>query len=229
MVTGADWRAGDAEREAVAGQLREHYAAGRLTMEEFRARLDAVYAVTTARELALVTADLPSAGPSWAPAGSAGPSGSYRTSRPDRRSRARRRRRRGLAALLVFAGLVTGSVLIVTSLPHGGLLLFAFLFVLVPLVLLTALTGAAVWVGRRAWRSGAWLELVPVAVGVPWLGRAIWLVRAGLVGRAFWRLGSRVRRPVQSRRAYARYQDYPGGPGGTWRQARAGDLSGTTR
>jgi len=41
MATGADWRAGDAEREDVAGQLREHYAAGRLTIDEFRARLDA--------------------------------------------------------------------------------------------------------------------------------------------------------------------------------------------
>src|SRR4029077_12576590 len=69
MATGAEWRVGDAEREAVAEQLREHYAAGRLTIEEFRSRLDAAYAAATAADLRRVTADLPSAGPS--PAGPA--------------------------------------------------------------------------------------------------------------------------------------------------------------
>ena len=58
MATGADWRVGDAEREAVAEQLREHYAAGRLTIDEFRARLDAAYSATTAAGLSRVTADL---------------------------------------------------------------------------------------------------------------------------------------------------------------------------
>ena len=61
MATGADWRVGDAEREAVAEQLREHYAAGRLTIDEFRARLDAAYSATTAAGLSRVTADLPAA------------------------------------------------------------------------------------------------------------------------------------------------------------------------
>ena len=61
---------------------------------------------------------------------------------------------------------------------------------------------------------------------MPWLGRVLWLMRAALVGRAFWRIGGRVRRPLRARRAYAQYQDGPGGP---WHQARVGDLSGTTR
>ncbi len=230
MATGADWRAGGAEREIVAGQLREHYAAGRLTFEEFRARLDAAYSVPTARELALVTADLPGAGPPW-PASSPGAPGPDRTRRPSRLSRARRWRRRGLAAVLVLAGLVTGGVLVANSLPHGGLILLALLLVALPLALLTALAATVVWVGRRAWRSGAWLEVVPAAAGAPWLGRVVWLARAALVGRAFWRLGSRARRPGRSRRVYVPYQDYPGAPppGGTWRHARAGGLSGTTR
>jgi hypothetical protein len=235
MATGADWRVGDAEREVLAGQLREHYAAGRLTFEEFRARLDSAYSVTTARDVAGVSPDRPGAAPPGPAPGSPGASGSYRTSRPDRDSRSRRRRRRGLAALLVFTGLVTGSVLIVNSLPHAGLLLLALLLVLVPLGLLAALAATLVWVGRRAWRSGAWLEVVPVAVGVPWLGRVMWLARAALVGRAFWRLGSRARRPVRSRHAYPQHHAYPGGPGepggpdSSWRQVRAWDLSGTTR
>jgi len=41
MATGSNWRAGDADRMAVADQLREHYAVGRLSMDEFQARLDA--------------------------------------------------------------------------------------------------------------------------------------------------------------------------------------------
>jgi len=96
------------------------------------------------------------------------------------------------------------------------------------------LAAALIWIGRRAWRSGVWLEAVPVALGMPWLARVIWLARAALVGRAFWRAGERVSRPLRSRRAYrryhghgyARYQRYPDGP---WHQARVGDLSGTPR
>ncbi|HUA30142.1 MAG TPA: DUF1707 domain-containing protein, partial [Streptosporangiaceae bacterium] len=41
MATGPDLRIGDAEREAAAASLREHYAQGRLTLEEFNERLDA--------------------------------------------------------------------------------------------------------------------------------------------------------------------------------------------
>ena len=246
-MTGAEWRVGDAERDAVAGQLREHYAAGRLTMDEFRARLDTAYAAVTAGELGRVTADLPGAVPAGpvvpgvavgaargtgAAPGGTGAARRYRAADPPQRRQRRRWRRP--AALLIFAGLVAASVLALGSLPHGGLLVLAFLLVLVPMVLLTVLAGALIWVGRRAWRSGAWLEMVPVAAGVPWLGRVIWLVRAALVGRAFWRAGERVSRPLRSRRAYrryhghgyARYQRYPDGP---WHQARVGNLSGTTR
>jgi hypothetical protein len=230
MATGADLRVADAEREAVAGQLREHYAAGRLTMDEFRARLDAAYSAMTARDLSRVTADLPGATPGTG--GGARPAG--RTAGAGHVPRPRRRRRLARpAALLILAALLAASALALGSLPHGGLLVLAFLLVVVPVVLLTALAGTLIWVGRRAWRSGAWLELVPVAAGMPWLGRAIWLVRAALVGRAFWRLGGRARRPVRAaadrrhqRRGYPQYQPSPGGP---WHQARVGDLSGTTR
>jgi hypothetical protein len=231
MATGAQWRVGDAEREAVAGQLREHYAAGRLSIEEFQARLDAAYAAATADQLRRVTADLPVAGAGPAAPALAGPhpAGRYRAASPRRRSHPGR-----AAAALVLAGLVTAGALALGSLPHGGLLVLGFVLVLLPVVLLTALAGAAIWIGRRAWRSGIWLEAVPLAVGMPWLGRVIWMARAVLVGRALWRAGERAVRPRRSRRprgryrghGYAHYQTSPGGP---WHQARAGDLSGTTR
>ncbi len=38
MVSGPNMRVGDAEREAVASQLREHYADGRLTLDELNER-----------------------------------------------------------------------------------------------------------------------------------------------------------------------------------------------
>jgi hypothetical protein len=234
MATGADWRVGDAEREAVAGQLREHYAAGRLTIDEFRARLDAAYSAATASGLSRVTADLPAAGPSPAVSAARGVTG---VARPGQAPGPARRRHPGrLAALLVFAGLVTASAVALGSLPHGGLLVLAFLLVVVPVTLLTALAAALIWVGRRAWRSGAWLEAVPVVVGMPWLGRVMWLARAALVGRAFWRAGERASRPLRARRAIRRhgghgygYAQYQPHPGGEWHQARVGGLSGTTR
>ncbi len=104
-------------------------------------------------------------------------------------------------------------------------LLIAILIALaVPVVLLALGTAVLVWVGRRAWRSGAWMELLPIPLGMPWLGRVVWAVRTLLVSRAFWRLGRRVRRHREY--ADAQYQAYPDGP---WVQARAGDLNGTTR
>jgi hypothetical protein len=43
----------------VAGVLREHYAQGRLTVEEFDERLDQLYQSKTYGELVVLTADLP--------------------------------------------------------------------------------------------------------------------------------------------------------------------------
>lgn len=53
-------RAGDAEREAIAAQLREHYASGRVTLEELNDRLDAAFAAKTHGELRALMTDLPS-------------------------------------------------------------------------------------------------------------------------------------------------------------------------
>ena len=128
------------------------------------------------------------------------------------------------SALAGIAGVIALAALIAMLIPHE--LLVAILIALaVPVVLLTLGTAVLVWVGRRAWRSGAWMELLSIPAGMPGLGRVGWAARTLRVSRAFWRLGRRIRRP---RREYAdaQYQAYPDGP---WVQARAGDLNGTTR
>jgi uncharacterized membrane protein len=59
MAIRTDLRIGDADREASAAALREHYAQGRLSLEEFNQRLDAVFAATTRGQLDAITRDLP--------------------------------------------------------------------------------------------------------------------------------------------------------------------------
>ncbi len=59
MAAASNIRVGDAEREAVAAQLREHYADGRLTLDELNERLDQAFAAKTRADLAAVTRDLP--------------------------------------------------------------------------------------------------------------------------------------------------------------------------
>ena len=52
-------RISDAEREAAAAELGEHYAQGRLTTEEHAERLDRIWAARTRGELGPVFRDLP--------------------------------------------------------------------------------------------------------------------------------------------------------------------------
>ena len=63
MTAGPGVRISDADREAAASSLREHYARGRLTLEEFQQRLDAVFAAKTDVDLAKINADLPYVNP----------------------------------------------------------------------------------------------------------------------------------------------------------------------
>lgn len=51
----------DAEREQVTDELRGHYEAGRLTLEEFQQRLDEAHAARTSAQLEHVLRQLPSA------------------------------------------------------------------------------------------------------------------------------------------------------------------------
>jgi hypothetical protein len=62
MISGATRvRIGDAERDAAVSSLGEHFAAGRLTHEEFDERLDLAWAARTQADLDPLFADLPSA------------------------------------------------------------------------------------------------------------------------------------------------------------------------
>ncbi len=55
----AGLRISDEQRDKAAGEIREHFAAGRLTDDELNDRLQAVYTVKTEAELQKLLADLP--------------------------------------------------------------------------------------------------------------------------------------------------------------------------
>jgi hypothetical protein len=76
MASTDDIRVGDAEREEVAAELREHYAQGRLTLEDFQRRLDASLTARTRRDLDQLISDLPHARPAGRPLPASG-SGSW--------------------------------------------------------------------------------------------------------------------------------------------------------
>jgi hypothetical protein len=61
MASGFEMRVGHEEREAVAAELREHYAVGRLTLDELNERLDKTFAAKTRGDLKALMTDLPSA------------------------------------------------------------------------------------------------------------------------------------------------------------------------
>jgi ABC-type Na+ efflux pump permease subunit len=92
MAPGPDLRIGDAERDAAAARLRESYAQGRLTLDEFNERLSAALAATTERELSQVTRDLPHSPSPSAPLPQSVPSGGWQRSGYEDRRRTRRPR-----------------------------------------------------------------------------------------------------------------------------------------
>jgi len=76
MATGYNVRVGDADREAIAAQLREHYADGRLTLDELNERLDQTFAAKTKADLNTAMRDLPYAAQPGAGVGPGGFGGS---------------------------------------------------------------------------------------------------------------------------------------------------------
>jgi len=118
MAAQPSLRIGDADRESAAAELREHYAHGRLTHDEFSQRLDAVFAAKTQRDLRSITSDLPHVRPDNVPLPSAGvgqPSGHLTTSRPGGYSRGdhgSRHYRGGFAALSALLAAVAAWLLV---------------------------------------------------------------------------------------------------------------------
>lgn len=67
MTSNTRIRASDADRDRAIAALREHLAAGRLTIEEFDERMDKAFAAKTLGELDSLMADLPEIGPGQLP------------------------------------------------------------------------------------------------------------------------------------------------------------------
>ena len=185
----------DAGRDAATAQLREHYAAGRLSLDQFQDRLDEAYRAQTARELAAVTGGLPHVGqvvPSGAPWGSY--PGGYPSKVAHLRAATVRTGRRVMLALGVLtAGSILVLALLVTALlVHGGLLAVVVAALLTILTVGVAAAAALAWLVLRLWRRHAWIEAVPPMAGQPWLSLVARMARLLFTGRALWRLRTRL-------------------------------------
>lgn len=155
MAAGPDLRIGDAEREAAADYLREHFADGRLTQEEFTERLDAVFAAKTQSQLGAITKDLPqpAAGPS-APLPVAAAAG-WDRERARQEYRSRPRPRLGFVPVII-AALVSWLLIADLSLRAfpwpGKLAIFLAIFAAVRGFLRWIITGRAR--GPRGFKGG---------------------------------------------------------------------------
>jgi DUF1707 SHOCT-like domain len=185
----------DASRDAATAQLREHYAAGRLSLDQFQDRLDEAYRAQTARELDAVTEGLPhvgrviQAGAQW---------GSYPSGYPFDAAKMRAAlARTGRRIMLAFGVLTAGSLLVLTLLiaaflVHGALFAAVVAVLLAILAAGVAAMGALVWLALRLWRRHAWIEAIAPVAGQPWLSLVARIARVLFTGRALWRLRTRL-------------------------------------
>jgi hypothetical protein len=147
---------------------------------------------------------------------------------------ARRGRRLVLGLGIVTAGgfavLFLAAFALVSG--HGGVLQVALIAVLALMAAAAAAVVAVVWIARRLWLRGAWLEALPLLVGLPWLSRVMWAVRVLWTGRAVWRLRNRVPSRRRGRSELAGQDLSRFGPqalSGFAAQDLTGARSGTTR
>jgi len=192
----SDSRVSDADRAAVAARLREHYAAGRLNLDEFQDRLDAVYLAQTAGELGMVTDSLPHEGVVLAPGAPWGsdPGGAYSVNLDEMRAAMARMGRRVMLAFAVMTGgaLLVLALLITAFMVHGGALGLIVGVLLAILATGVAAVAGLAWLARRLWLRHAWIEAVPLVTGQPWLSQVARLARLLLTGHALWRLRTRL-------------------------------------
>jgi len=106
-----------------------------------------------------------------------------------------RLRRRFLLSLTVVTagGAALVALLITLALFHGGWVGVALLVLLAVGGLGLAAAAGLVWMARRMWRRGAWLEALPLLAGQPWLSRVVWAGRLIWTGHSLWRLRARLR------------------------------------
>ncbi|MBV9379396.1 MAG: DUF1707 domain-containing protein [Streptosporangiaceae bacterium] len=159
MATGFNVRVGDADRDATAAELREHYASGRLTLEELNERLDQAFAAKTRADLTAVMRDLPSTGraAAGAPLASSGVvrsqggsgSGSGSGYRSDYGSRTGRTFSFAIAALTTLWSLVVLGALLAFGFGTGAEKPIAIIMFLAALAVLRRL-----FFRRRAWARG---------------------------------------------------------------------------
>ncbi len=141
MAPGPDLRVGDAERDATAELLREHYAQGRLTLDEFNERLTAALAATTERDLSQLTRDLPYTAPAPVPLPQSASGGGWQQSGHQHGRQARAPR---FAPVLVMAAL---AWMLIFALPALRLFPFPGKLAIVLLVV-----GLLKGLFRRIWR-----------------------------------------------------------------------------
>lgn len=185
----------DAGRDAATAQLREHYAAGRLSLDQFQDRLDEAYRAQTARELNTVTDGLPHVSQVIPPEGPWGSSrGGYPFNVAHMRTALARTGRRVMLALgvLTAGSLLVLALLVTALLVHGGLLAVVVAALLAILAVGVAAAAALVWLARRLWRRHAWIEAMPPGAEQPWLSLLARMARLLFTGRALWRLRTRL-------------------------------------
>jgi hypothetical protein len=136
-------RVSDVDRDHVTAQLRDHFAAGRITPGELDERLSAALTAKTFGDLRRIMADLP--GPVAAPLGAAPP--------PLRATPAWAVRRRP-----PFPPLILLALLAALLIPGAGWLLAAFVNVILLVWLMTFVVGAFAFgrSQRRRHHYGGW-------------------------------------------------------------------------
>lgn len=147
-------RVSDADRDRVTAQLRDHFAAGRITPSELDERISAALNAKTFGDLRRITADLP--GPVPAPF--------HAAPRPQRAAPAWTVRRRHPPFPPVIVLVLLAALLI----PGTGWLLFTFVNAILVFWLLTFVGGALAF-GRshRRWHQHGWQPRYPLGRNYP--------------------------------------------------------------
>jgi hypothetical protein len=150
MASGYEMRVSDAEREAAAAELREHFASGRLDQDELNERLDRAFAAKTRGDLNALFTDLPS---SWRSPGSAfGPGPQAGPGTDERWQYAGRRATAGIPVLLfLMPVLMVFGILSIFGIGGGGRPI-GIVLILAAFALLRRLF--FIIIGRRGRRGG---------------------------------------------------------------------------